>query len=238
MVSTLLVTPFGALVVYAVADQWFGSSLLPQRWGWRGVRAVAADPALVRAVVNSAQVAAGVAVAAVVLAWPAARFLARSHSAAAWAVVALPMLVPPLVMGDGLALWFVAAGVGDHLAAVALAHLAVSIPYAVLALVPAFTAELIEVDHSAAVLGAGPWRRTWQLLIPTARRPVAIALALAFTVSWSQYGTSLAIGGGTPMLPLVLVPFVGRDPQIAAVLALVFALPPAVLLALAARREA
>lgn len=61
------------------------------------------------------------------------------------------------------------------------------------------------------------------------------ALALAFTVSWSQYATSLTAGGGTPMLPLVLVPYVRSDPQVAAVLTLVFLLPPVVALGVASR---
>jgi putative spermidine/putrescine transport system permease protein len=54
---------------------------------------------------------------------------------------------------------------------------------------------------------------------------LAVAALLGFLVSWSQYGLSLAVGGGTPMLPLLLVPFVGPDPQVAAVLSLVFLAP-------------
>ena len=64
---------------------------------------------------------------------------------------------------------------------------------------------------------------------------IAVAVVLGFTVSWSQYGTSLGVGGGIPMLPLVLVPFVRSDPQVAAVLDLVFLIPPFVLFASALR---
>jgi hypothetical protein len=53
-------------------------------------------------------------------------------------------------------------------------------------------------------------------------------------VSWSQYGTSLIVGGGIPMLPVVLVPFVRADPQIAAVLNLIFLAPPLMIAAIAA----
>jgi hypothetical protein len=53
-------------------------------------------------------------------------------------------------------------------------------------------------------------------------------------VSWSQYGTSLIVGGGIPMLPVVLVPFVRADPQIAAVLDLIFLAPPLLIVAIAA----
>ena len=68
---------------------------------------------------------------------------------------------------------------------------------------------------------------------------IAVAALLGFLVSWSQYGLSLAVGGGTPMLPLLLVPFVSSDPQVASVLALVFLAPAiaAVALSLALMRR-
>ena len=232
--AMLLVAPFVGLIVQAFADRWFGRSLLPQSIGLRGVREVWSDPVLTEAVINSLTVATVVAAVAVVVAWPAARFLAETRSIAAWAMMAAPVLLPPLVIGDGLATWFVRLGLTEHLAAIAIAHLAIAIPYAALGLVPAFTDELVEIEQSAALSGAGPFRRMVDVVLPAARRHVLIAFALAFTVSWSQYGTSLAIGGGTPMLPLVLVPFVRSDPQIAAVLDLVYLLPPVMLLGAAA----
>lgn len=54
-------------------------------------------------------------------------------------------------------------------------------------------------------------------------------------MSWSQYGTSLAVAGGVPMLPLVLLPFVAHDLQVASALALLFLLPPLLAPAVAAR---
>ena len=62
--------------------------------------------------------------------------------------------------------------------------------------------------------------------MPAVTRPLAVAALLGFVVSWSQYGTSLAVGGGRLTLPVVLLPFIARDPQLTAVLSLVFLLPP------------
>lgn len=73
----------------------------------------------------------------------------------------------------------------------------------------------------------------WELReLPAVTRPLAVAALLGFVVSWSQYATSLAVGGGRLTLPVVLLPFIARDPQLTAVLSLVFLLPP--LLALTA----
>ena len=235
VVVVVVVVPFLPLLLQAVADHWQGRALVPQAVGWRGVRLVVGDPTLLRAISGSFPVGAVVALVAVPLAWPAARYVAQSCSRAAWALLAAPLLAPPLVMGDGLAAWLPAVGLGAGYAAVAVAHLPAAIAYAALALVPAFGAELDELDASAAVLGAPPVRRLVEVVLPSARRHLVLALAMAFTVSWSQYGTSLTVGGGRPMLPLVLVPFVRRDPQVAAVLTLVFLTPPVVTLAAAAR---
>lgn len=235
LVVVAFLVPFAALVLQAVADRWYGRALVPQQTGLRGVRVLRDDPTVVQAVVGSFTVAVAVAVVAVVLAWPAARYLAATRSPAAWALLGAPVLLPPLVLGDGLATWLLQLGLGDGLVGIAIAHLPVAVPYAALALVAAFDTHLAELEHGAALAGASPRQRLVQVVLPASRRHVALALALAFTVSWSQYATSLAVGGGTPMLPLVLVPYVRSDPQVAAVLSLVFLLPPVVALGAAAR---
>jgi hypothetical protein len=58
--------------------------------------------------------------------------------------------------------------------------------------------------------------------------------AVLINADCSQYGLSLAVGGGLPMLPIVLLPFVGTDPQVAAALSLLFLAPAVAALALAA----
>ncbi|MEZ5411071.1 MAG: hypothetical protein R2761_23785 [Acidimicrobiales bacterium] len=235
LVVLAVAVPFGPLVLQALADRWQGRALVPQALGWRGIRLAADDPILVRAVGASLAVGAVVAALAVIVAWPAARYLAQTRSRVGWALLASPLLMPPLVLGDGLAAWLPAIGLAGGYAAIVVAHLPGSIAYAALALVPAFGPELDELDASAAVLGASPVRRLAGIIVPAVRRHLMLALALAFTVSWSQYGTSLTVGGGRPMLPLVLVPFVRRDPQVAAVLSLAFLVPPALSLVVAAR---
>ena len=235
LVAVAVAVPFLPLAVQAVADRWQGRDLVPQVLGWRGIRLAAGDPILSRAIGASLAVSAAVASVAVLVAWPAARYLAQTRSRPAWAMLAAPLLMPPLVLGDGLAAWLPAIGLRGGYAAIAVAHLPASIAYAVLALIPAFGTDLDELEATAAMLGASPRHRLVHVVVPAARRHALLALALAFTVSWSQYATSLGIGGGRPMVPLVLVPFVRSDPQVAAVLSLVFLAPPVFTLAAAAR---
>ena len=150
-------------------------------------------------------------------------------------LLALPLVVPPYATGTGLAEWFLRLGLADTHAGLVLAHLVYALPYVVLVLAPAFEAGVAELEEAARTLGAGPARRLTLVTVPTVGPALAGATLLAFLVSWSQYGASLAVGGGLPMLPLVLVPFVGTDPQVAAALALLFLVPAVAALAVAAR---
>lgn len=228
------VGPIATLVLQALADRWFGTAVLPQDLGLRGVRRAIADPAITSAVRNSLVVALAVVAVALALAWPAARALALDGRRSLQLLLLAPLLVPPLAIGEGLSPWLLRLGIADTLGAIVLAHLVTVLPYVTLALVPAFTPQVLALEQTATTLGAGAVLRLRTVTLPAVRRHLALALALGFTVSWSQYGTSLVVGGGIPMLPVVLVPFVRSDRQIATVLDLIFLAPPLLLVGLAA----
>ncbi|HWC26628.1 MAG TPA: hypothetical protein VG474_08605, partial [Solirubrobacteraceae bacterium] len=110
-----------------------------------------------------------------------------------------------------------------------------TLTYVVVVLAGAFSRELIELEEAAATVGAGPLRRLALVSLPASRGALAIAAVMALIVSWSQYGTTLAVGGETSTLAVLLVPFAQSDPQIAATLAILFLAPTLVALAAVAR---
>lgn len=236
LVGVVVMAPLGPVALQAVADEWHGPAVWPQRLGWRGVRAVFDDPLVPQALGNSAVVAVGVVLVALVAGWPAARAIAASDRrtrVVLLSVVVAPVLLPPLATGEGLATWLIRLGWGDRLVGVGTAHLVQVVPYVVIGLVPAFTRGLAATEEAAMAFGASASLRLRSVTLPACLPFLAVALALGLAVSWSQYATSLATGGGIPFLPLVLVPFVRSDPQIAAVLNLVFLLPTLALVGLA-----
>ncbi len=221
--------PILTLVVRAFADVWRAPAVWPQQLGLRGVRyALSAGAGVPEAVWNGAVIALLATAGALMLGWPAARALAAASRRVRRPVmiaVALPLLVPQFAAGAGLAEWFIRLGVSDTLLAVAIAHLIYTLPYVVIVLAGAFSGELLELEEAAATVGAGPLRRLLLVSLPASRVPLATAAVLALLVSWSQYGTTLAIGGATTTLPVMLVPFAQSDPQIAATLSLLFLAP-------------
>jgi ABC-type spermidine/putrescine transport system permease subunit II len=78
-------------------------------------------------------------------------------------------------------------------------------------------------------------RRLVLVSVPAVLPDLAVAALLGMMVSWGQYGLSLAVGGGLPTLPGVLVPFVGTDPQVAAALALILLAPAVAAVVIALR---
>jgi putative spermidine/putrescine transport system permease protein len=237
--AVLYAAPFALLVVRAAADVWRYPAILPQRLGTRGVGyLLSASGGAWPALRNSLLVALVTTALALVLAWPASRVLARGTPrvrAGLLVLVVLPLLVPPLAVGHGLNAWLLRWGLADSLAGLVAAHLVYVLPYVALLLAAGFTGRIVRLEEAAATLGATRASRLLHVTVPAAAPALAFALLVGFLVSWSQYGTSLAVAGGTPLLPLVLVPFTQHDPQIASALALLFLGPPLLALAAAAR---
>lgn len=238
--ATVTVLPLLVLPVRALADVWQAPALLPQRWGTRGLGVVLAPGTnTATAIANSLLVAVATTLVAVLLAWPAARWLATADTrrrTPVLVVLALPLLVPPLAIGTGLAEWFLRLGLTSSLVGLVLAHLVAVLPYVVVVLAPGFTPAVRQAEEAAHTLGADRWQVLRTVSLPLVAPSLGVASLLGGLVSWSQYGSSLGVGRGIPMLPLVLEPFVGRDPQVAATLALVFLVPAVAALVAVSRR--
>lgn len=229
LVTAAALLPLATLIVRAVADEWRSPAVLPQRYGVRGFEEAFADASGAgEAIVNSLVVALAATAISLVIAWPAARVIGERRLrrlGPMWVVLGLPLLVPPLATGSGLTEWFIRLGIADTLMGLIAAHLVPVLPYVLLILAGGFRQEVRDLEEAAAVHGAGPGRRLVLVTLPAMAPVIAVASLLGFLVSWSQYGLSLAVGGGTPMLPLILVPFISSDPQVASILALVFLTP-------------
>lgn len=231
------VAPLAFVALQSIADRWTGRSLVPQHLGGRGWRTVLDEPLLGRAITNSVVVAVATVAVALVVGYGAAAGISSTKGASRAVLlggILAPLLVPQLAVGAGLTTWLLRLGLADSVVGVGTAHLLYVLPYVVLALLPGFDDELVAAQEAAEALGAGRGLRLRSVTLPALRANLVLAVALGFVVSWSQYGTSLAAGGGMPLLPLVVVPFVRADPQVGAALTVVLLIPAILLAAVAA----
>jgi putative spermidine/putrescine transport system permease protein len=234
----LFAAPLAILALQAFADSWRAPDALPSDLGTRGFDVGFAQGNAADALFNSLVVGIGSTVVCLVVGWPAARAIAGRRLARRSSLLllfALPLLMPPYLAGFGLTEWFIRLGIDGTLAGVVLAHVVFALPYAILILVSGFGADLSRLEEMARASGATPLATLRWVTIPSLKPVLATAGLLAFLVSWSQYGTTLAIGGGLPTLPIVMLPFVSSDPQVAAALALLFLVPALAALGAAAR---
>ncbi len=145
---------------------------------------------------------------------PLAWWLARTRRRAAVAVeavVALPLVLPPTVLGFYM---LVALGphgpIGATLQAMGLHHLAFtftglvvastlySLPFMVQPLKDAFAAVGPRMLDAAATLRAGPWDCFFHVVLPLARRGFLTAITLTFAHTVGEFGVVLMVGGNIP----------------------------------------
>ncbi|HXG78185.1 MAG TPA: molybdate ABC transporter permease subunit [Methyloceanibacter sp.] len=142
------------------------------------------------------------------------RFLAvRSFrgKAVAEAAVALPLVLPPTVLGFylltafGTGSWFgqaYEALFGKPLvfsfAGLLLASLIVNIPFAVQPIQRAFEAIPADLRDAAATCGMSFWRTLRRVELPLAWPGILTAMALSFAHTLGEFGVVLMVGGNIP----------------------------------------
>ncbi len=131
--------------------------------------------------------------------------------ALAQAVAALPLVLPPTVLGYYLLVLLgnrtvpgraIAALLG-HPLAFSFAGLVVgsalySMPFAIQPLVAGFSSVPEEMIDAARLLGAGPLRITTEILLPLAGRSLLTAGLLSFLHTVGEFGVVLMLGGDIP----------------------------------------
>ncbi len=118
-------------------------------------------------------------------------------------LVTLPLLMPDILMGMSLLLFFVALGVDTGFTTIWIAHVTFCISYVtmvVLARLQDFDFHLVE---AARDLGASSWQTTSRVIFPLLAPGIIASGLLAFTLSIDDYVITFFVQGpGTTTLPL------------------------------------
>lgn len=148
------------------------------------------------------------------LATPLAWWLVRSSSPArpvVEAVVALPLVLPPTVLGFYLlvilnptapvgAFWVSITGqsLTFSFSGLVLASILYSLPFMVQPLATAFRSVSQETLEAAATLGASPRDQLISVVLPAARRGFLTGSVLTFAHTVGEFGVVLMMGGNIP----------------------------------------
>jgi len=145
---------------------------------------------------------------------PLAWWLSRQRgnlSALAEALVAMPLILPPTVLGFYLLLLFAPdTGLGQlwqqltgtqlafSFSALVIGSVIYSLPFVVQPLQSAFTRVPVGLLQAAATLGSSPLDQFRSVVLPLTRRSFVTAASLGFAHTVGEFGVVLMIGGNIP----------------------------------------
>jgi molybdate transport system permease protein len=160
------------------------------------------------------ELAAVTTIAVLLIGTPIAWWLARTRL---WwkeivaTIVAMPLVLPPTVLGFYLLLLLGPDGPGGRIAGLwgaqtlafsftglVIGSVVYSLPFVVQPIRNAFEATGARPLEVAATLRASPWRAFWTVAVPLARPGFLTATVLGFAHTVGEFGVVLMIGGNIP----------------------------------------
>lgn len=169
---------------------------------------------IVQALTLTLRLAVTVSLILLVLGVPVAYWLAFSRQRwkfFAEAVVSLPIVLPPTVLGfyvlvaigplSPVGRWY--QSITGHALAFTFEGLVVgsvlySLPFAVQPMETAFASLDRELLNASALLGASRWRTFWRIVLPLSLPGVLTGFVLSFAHTLGEFGVVLMIGGNIP----------------------------------------
>lgn len=220
--------PMAMVLLWSVTERWPWPNLLPESYSLRTVEELLFGSAkLPDILLSSISLAMTVATLGTVIGIMTARAtelydfpVKKLVSMASF----LPLLVPGTVFAMGIQITLIRLGLSDTIAGVIIVHLIAAVPYCITIMTDVTRAVGNKLEQQAMVLGAGPFRAFFQVTLPSLLPGILSSMSMGFILSYSQYFTTLMVGGGrVKTIALVLVPYIqSGDRALSAVYSVAF----------------
>lgn len=187
LVFVFLYVPIAVLVVFS-----FNSSRLNILWEsftleW--YEKLVSNAPLIKAAKNSLMVASVTTVLSIILgtvgAWLLHRYRFR-FSRAIQTLVAVPMVMPEILIGISLLILFVTIGLNLGFASVIIGHVTFSFPFVLVAVQARLQGLDPALEEAALDLGASPLKAFWLVIVPCLRPAIIAGGLMAFTLSLDE----------------------------------------------------
>jgi spermidine/putrescine transport system permease protein len=206
LLVVFLYAPILVLIVFSFNDRefvsfpWEGFTL---RWYHEFLQ----NSALMAALRTSLFIAAVSSVVTVALAIPASIALVRRRFFAKGLVSGLllaPLVIPLVVFGIALLILFNTLGIPLSPLTVMIGHIVLSLPFAILTLVPRLERIPESLEEASRDLGAGALTTFRQITLPLLLPAVLSSFLIVFTLSFDEIVVASFIAGDQPTFPLYL----------------------------------
>lgn len=128
------------------------------------------------------------------------------------ALISLPLVLPPTVLGyyllvalrpEGWLAQLTGIGLAFSFGGLLIGSILFSLPFMVNPILSAVEEQPKAYEQVAATLGLSRWRTYWAILLPNVRSSVLAGLVMAFAHTIGEFGVVLMIGGNIPGLTRV-----------------------------------
>ena len=213
LTAVCILLPMLVIAVWSVTARWPWPNLLPESWTIRTLEELifgsARLPQLLGSSISLAAAVAGLATVISILTARATEFYDFPGKGLIRFSGMLPLLVPGTVFALGIQLVMLKLGLADKIAGVVLVHLVCALPYCIAIMGDVTRAVGIRLEEQAQVLGASPIRAFFAVTLPSLLTGILSSMSMGFILSYSQYFTTLMVGGGrVKTIALVLVPYI------------------------------
>jgi len=192
-------------------------------WTFDWYRLAFRDDGVLGALRTSLEVAVACSVICTILGLSAAFALSRCRffgKALIEFLIQIPLVMPEIVLGLSLLVWFVWLRFELGVASIALAHVTFSISFVILGLKSRIDELDPSLDDAARDLGATPWKSFIHVQLPVLMPAILSGALMAFTLSFDDFlVTYFTAGVGSETLPLKIYSMVkfGVSPEINAI---------------------
>lgn len=170
----------------------------PSGWSMRWASDFISSDRWISSIGNSFIVGALSTSVAVLLGVPAALGLSKTTFRGKGflvAILALPMVVPTIIIALALFQSFSTIGLTSSLAGIVLGHVLLGFPFVVITVTASLSSFDWRLASAAATLGAGPWTAFRKVTLPLIAPGVASGAVFAFAISFDELVVALFLAG-------------------------------------------
>ena len=165
------------------------------------------EPSIWHALTNTLVIAGAATLISMVLGTSAAfalhRFAGSKLQKLHYSIIYTPLVLPEILMGLSLLLFFVQLKVRLGLTTIAIAHVTFCLSYVAMTVLARLQDFDFAIVEAAQDLGAGWWTTVWRVLLPMLAPGILAGGLLAFTLSIDDFVISFFVAGpGSATLPI------------------------------------
>jgi putative spermidine/putrescine transport system permease protein len=239
--TLFIAAPFLMIALRSVGKGWFGRLWFPPQLTLDWYR-WAIDVGNIPEVMKNTLIIGGIAVAVstaigIFAGWAFGRRQMPGKELL-MALVLLPRMIPSITYALGIAQIFYSLELVDTYLGVAMAHVSVCAPYAILVLSATFEGLDERVLEAASVCGANTVKRFFYVVLPLIMPGILASMIFSFTHSYNEFTlTLLTYGPHTVTLPVRTYLAVGDGYwEITSAMAVIMVVPSLIILAMIQRR--